>query len=53
MRQYVKSWITSWDIERLYRETPRIEVDTIPIDYTESSEIEQAPASGGEDDVEG
>jgi len=52
MRQYVKSWITTWDMERLYGETPQIETDTIPIDYTESSDIEQAPASD-EDDGEG
>lgn len=52
MRQYVKSWITTWDMERLYGETPQIEADTIPIDYTESSDIEQAPASD-EDDGEG
>jgi hypothetical protein len=53
MRQYVKSWITSWDMQRLYGEMPSIEVDTIPIDYTESSDIEQAPTSNGEDDTEG
>jgi hypothetical protein len=53
MRQYVKSWITSWDMERLYGEMPGIEVDTIPIDYTESSDIEQAPVSNGADDAEG
>jgi P-loop Domain of unknown function (DUF2791) len=53
MRQYVKSWITSWDMERLYRETPHIKVDNIAIDYTESTEIEEAPASGAEDDAEG
>jgi hypothetical protein len=53
MRQYVKSWITSWDMQRLYGEMPGVEVDTIPIDYTESSDIEQAPTSNGEGDAEG
>jgi hypothetical protein len=53
MRQYVKSWITSWDIERLYGQTPQIEAETIATDYSESSEIEQAPANGGEDDRAG
>ena len=53
MRQYVKSWITTWDMERLYGETPQIEAGTIPTDYTESSDIEQTPALGGEDDAEG
>ena len=53
MRQYVKSWITSWDIERLYGQTPQIEAETIATDYSESSEIEQAPADDGEDDSAG
>ena len=49
MRQYVKSWITTWDIERLYGEVPVIRADTIPTDYTESSDIER-PSEGGEED---
>lgn len=53
MRQYVKSWITTWDIARLYGEMRHIETATILIDYTESSEIEQATASADEDDSEG
>ncbi len=53
MRQYVKSWITTWDIERLYGETPQIETATIPSDYTENSDIEQAPATAEQDDSEG
>ena len=53
MRQYVKSWITTWDIERLYGETPQIETVTIPSDYTENSDIEQAPAATEQDDSEG
>jgi hypothetical protein len=52
MRQYVKSWITTWDIERLYGETPQIEAGTIVTDYSESADIEQAPAAAGEDDIE-
>jgi len=51
MRQYVKSWITTWDIMRLYGEAPVINADTIAIDYTESSEIEGAIARGDEDDA--
>jgi hypothetical protein len=49
MRQYVKSWITAWDIERLYSETVQIEAGTIPIDYSESDAIEEAPAAGEDD----
>lgn len=48
MRQYVKSWITAWDIQRLYGERARITAGTIPTDYSESGDIEQAPAE--EDD---
>jgi hypothetical protein len=53
MRQYVKSWITSWDIERLYGQTPHIEAQTIVTDYSENSEIEQAPVDGGAGDNAG
>jgi hypothetical protein len=52
MRQYVKSWITSWDIERLYGQTPQIAAETIATDYSESSEIEKAPVDGDNDRVE-
>jgi hypothetical protein len=51
MRQYIKSWITTWDIMRLYGEMPVIAAEAIAIDYTESSEIEQAIALSGEDDA--
>ncbi len=42
MRQYIKSWITEWDIERLYGEQTTIEAETIRTDYTESAELQQA-----------
>jgi hypothetical protein len=51
MRQYVKSWITSWDIMRLYGETPVIKTETIATDYTESSEIEEAVARSDQGDA--
>ena len=51
MRQYIKSWITTWDILRLYGEMPVIAGETIAIDYTESSDIERAVALDDEDDA--
>jgi hypothetical protein len=53
MRQHVKSWITTWDIERLYGQTPHIEAEAIATDYSESSDIEKAPVEAGEDDADG
>jgi hypothetical protein len=53
MRQHVKSWITTWDIERLYGQTPQIETGTIATDYSENSDIEKAPVEAGEDDADG
>ena len=50
MRQYIKSWITEWDIERLYGERTTIEAETIPTDYTEATELEQAPAAAEGDE---
>lgn len=43
MRQYVKSWITAWDIQRIYHESPLIKVDRIAPAYTELSHLEEPP----------
>jgi len=51
VRQYVKSWITIWDIIRLYGETPVINTETLAIDYTEGSEVEDGAERGSEDDA--
>jgi hypothetical protein len=49
MRQYIKSWITAWDLERLYDIRPVIEtLDVVP-DYEENKDIEQAVWSSSDD----
>ena len=41
MRQYVKGWITEWDLKRLDKTyKPDIEVEQIKQDYTEDKELE-------------
>jgi hypothetical protein len=51
IRQYIKSWITEWDIERLYGERTMIDVETIKIGYGESTELEQAaPATDADEE---
>jgi hypothetical protein len=40
MRQYIKSWVTDWDIQRLYGRTEEIETGTIATDYTENKDLE-------------
>jgi hypothetical protein len=51
MRQYIKSWITEWDLLRLYGEKVEIEVDTYPIesDYSENPDIAIATEAPDED----
>src|ERR1700739_758454 len=49
VRQYVKSWITTWDIMRLYGEMPVISTETLAIDYTEGGAVEDAGERGSED----
>ena len=49
VRQYVKSWITTWDIMRLYGEMPVISTETLSIDYTEGGAVEDAGERGSED----
>ncbi len=51
MRQYIRSWITEWDIERLYGERTTIEAQTIETHYTESAELQQAaPATDADEE---
>jgi hypothetical protein len=40
MRQYIKSWITAWDLERLYNSRPGIETRDIAPDYEENKDME-------------
>lgn len=41
MRQYIKSWITEWDLKRLYPDyNPEIEVTRLEQDYTEDKNLE-------------
>ncbi|OGP85041.1 MAG: hypothetical protein A2V87_09115 [Deltaproteobacteria bacterium RBG_16_58_17] len=41
MRQYVKGWITEWDLKRLDKDyKPEIEVTTLVQDYTEDKNLE-------------
>ncbi len=41
MRQYIRGWITEWDLKRLDSEyTPEIEVTNLEQDYTEDKELE-------------
>ncbi len=49
MRQYIKSWITRWDLDRLYGIRPEIETVDIASDYEENKDIEQATAKNGDD----
>jgi hypothetical protein len=51
MRQYIKSWITEWDVERLFGEDAEIDIETINIVYEENSEIElPLPARDAEEE---
>ena len=43
MRQFIKSWITDWDIQRLYGKKDEIDTGTISTDYSENKDLEQAP----------
>jgi hypothetical protein len=49
IRQYIKSWITAWDIERLYGIHPPIETLPVAPDYAENEDIERPVTSNGDD----
>jgi maltooligosyltrehalose synthase len=44
MRQFIKSWITDWDIQRIYGKKYEIDTEKLEVDYTENKELEHAPA---------
>ncbi len=48
MRQYIKSWIATWDIERLYGIRPEIETVVVAPDYEENKDIETTTKSDGD-----
>ncbi|MBI2908740.1 MAG: DUF2791 family P-loop domain-containing protein [Chloroflexi bacterium] len=49
MRQYVRGWITEWDLKRLDREyNPEIQFTALEQDYTEDKNLE-VPAEGDQD----
>ncbi|MBA3520482.1 MAG: DUF2791 family P-loop domain-containing protein, partial [Rhizobiales bacterium] len=41
MREFIKAWITVWDIDRIYGQADAIDTETLPPDYTENKELEQ------------
>jgi hypothetical protein len=40
MRQHIKSWITAWDLQRLYGTRPEIETLNVVPDYAENKDME-------------
>ena len=50
MRQYIKSWMTQWDMERLFGERADVAIKAIATDYTPSEELEQASSAADSDD---
>jgi hypothetical protein len=53
MRQYIKSWITTWDLERLYGSRPEIETIDIAPDYEENKDIETVAEMSADEAEEG
>lgn len=49
MRTYIKSWITRWDIERLYGERPEVDTTPMPEDLTEDEALEKPSAAEAEE----
>jgi hypothetical protein len=50
MRAYIRSWITQWDMLRLYGEQASVESRPLSISYAEAPELEeQSPESDGDE----
>lgn len=51
MRQYVRGWITEWDLKRLDPSyNPEIEVTKLEQDYTEDKTLEVETEEGSDSD---
>jgi hypothetical protein len=51
MRQYVRSWITTWDLNRIAPSyQPNIEVEPVTDDYSEDELLEKPTEDGGEEE---
>jgi hypothetical protein len=47
MRQYVRAWISEWDLVRLYPGyRPEIEMVDLPTDYREDPDLERSEPGG-------
>lgn len=47
MREYVRRWITEWDLRRIYPEyRPAIEVEKLRFEYAEDTDLERAQEAG-------
>lgn len=52
MREYVRRWITEWDLKRLYPdESADVSVDRIQLDLSESPDLEQESEKRSDDDL--
>jgi hypothetical protein len=49
MRQYIKSWITVWDLQRLYGASTDIVAGTIATDYAENTDMEAPTEPNGDE----
>lgn len=49
MRHHIKSWITGWDLQRLYAQSGAIEVAPLRSDYSESADIEKMSETDGDE----
>lgn len=50
MRQYIKTWLTQWDMARLYGATTAVVAETMAANYQEEAELSEAPPA--EDEAE-
>jgi hypothetical protein len=51
MREYIRWWITEWDLKRLFPEyQPEIEATPLTFDYSEDADLQESDAEGANGD---
>ena len=49
-RQYVRTWIATWDLRRLYDYTPQTVAEAVSLSYDEDVDLQSEPALDAPDD---
>lgn len=51
MRQYVRAWVTIWDLRRLYDQEGELITEDVTISYEEDADVEKTATEETAEDI--